>query len=88
MKRKCYESTWMEIEETRRDQILEELRKDTENFHKAIFDKGPIPHEMNVSDYYNTIVARTTKGEHDMLREFICKKWLHLCIHGISVFER
>ena len=73
MKRKCYESTWMEMEETRRDQILEELRKDTENFHKIIFDKGAIPHEMNVGNYYSIIVRRTTKGEHDMLREFICK---------------
>lgn len=73
MKRKCYESTWMEIEETRRDQILEELRKNTEDFHKVIFNNGAIPHEMNVSDYYNIIVARTTKGEHDMFREFICK---------------
>lgn len=73
MKRKCYESTWMEIEETRRDQILEELRKNTEDFHKVIFNNGAIPHEMNVSDYYNIIVARTTKVEHDMLREFICK---------------
>ena len=71
MKRKCYESTWMG--ETRRDQILEELRKDTENFHKVIFDKGAMPHEMNVSDYYNTIVARTTREEHDMLRDFIYK---------------
>lgn len=73
MKRKCYESTWMEMEETRRDQILEELRKDTENFHKVIFDNGAVPHEMNVSDYYNIIVARTTRAEHDMLREFIYK---------------
>ena len=73
MKRKCYESTWMEIEKTHRDQILEELRKDTEDFHKVIFDKGAIPHEMNVSDYFNTIVARTTREEHDTLREFIYK---------------
>lgn len=73
MKRKCYESTWMEIEETRRDQILEELRKDTEDFHKVIFDKGEMPHEMNVRDYYDIIVRRTTKEENDTLHEFICK---------------
>lgn len=73
MKRKCYESTWMEIEETRRDQILEELRKDTEKFHNAIFNNGAIPHEMNVNDYYSIIVRRTTKEENDTLREFICK---------------
>ena len=73
MKRKCYESTWMEMEETRRDQILEELRKDTENFHKVIFDKGAMPHEMNVADYFKIMDARTTVEEHDMLREFICK---------------
>lgn len=73
MKRKCYESTWMEMEETRRDQILEELRKDTENFHRVIFDKGAIPHEMNVGDYFKIMDARTTVEEHDMLREFIYK---------------
>lgn len=73
MKRKCYESTWMEIEETRRDQILEELRKNTEDFHKVIFDKGEMPHEMNVRDYYSIIVRRTTKEENDTLHEFICK---------------
>lgn len=73
MKRKCYESTWMEIEETRRDQILEELRKDTEDFHKVIFDKEKIPHEMNVRDYYDVIVRKTTKDEYNTLREFICK---------------
>lgn len=73
MKRKCYESTWVEIEETRRDQILEELRKNTEDFHKVIFDKREIPHEMNVRDYYNIIVCRTTKEEYNTLREFICK---------------
>ena len=73
MKRKCYESTWMEMEETRRDQILEELRKDTENFHEVIFDKGAMPHEMNVADYFKIMDARTTVEEHDMLREFIYK---------------
>ena len=73
MKRKCYESTWMEMEETRRDQILEELRKDTENFHKVIFDKGAIPHEMNVSDYYSIIVRKTTREEYEMLLDFIGK---------------
>ena len=73
MKRKCYESTWMEIEKTHRDKILEELRKDTENFHKVIFNKGPIPNEMNARDYYNIMVTVTTKEEHDMLREFIYK---------------
>ena len=73
MKRKCYESTWMEMEETRRDQILEELRKDTENFHKVIFDKGAIPHEMNVSDYYSIIVRKTTKEEYETLLDFIGK---------------
>ena len=73
MKRKCYESTRMEMEETRRDQILEELRKDTENFHKVIFDKGAMPHEMNVADYFKIMDARTTVEEHDMLREFIYK---------------
>ena len=73
MKHKCYESTWMEMEETRRDQILEELRKDTENFHKVIFDKGAMPHEMNVADYFKIMDARTTVEEHDMLREFIYK---------------
>ena len=73
MKRKCYESTWMKLEETRREQILEELRKDTENFHKVIFNKGPIPNEMNARDYYSIMVTVTTKEEHDMLREFIYK---------------
>ena len=71
MKRKLYESTWMEIEETRRDQILENLRNDTEKFHNLILNDATLPQEINANDYYATVVHNASRDERVAMFDFI-----------------
>lgn len=63
MKRKCYESSWLELEETRRDQILENLQKDTEKFHSLITNNNALSPTISTNDYFCNIVRNASRDE-------------------------
>ena len=89
MKRKLYESSWLEIEETRKEEILENLRNDTEKFHNVIPKDTTSTQSINCIDYYDTVVRDVTKDERTTMYDFVrLFEWFHLCIHGMSIFKR
>ena len=72
MKRKLYESSWLEIEETRKEEILENLRNDTEKFHNVIPKDTTSTQSINCIDYYDTVVRDVTKDERTTMYDFVC----------------
>ena len=86
MKRKLYESSWLEIEETRKEEILENLRNDTEKFHNLISNDTTLPQSINVIDYYDTVVRDVTKDERTTMYDFVCSNGLPIIIKWYGTF--
>ena len=72
MKRKLFESSWLEIEETRKEEILKNLRNDTEKFHNVIPNDTTSTQTINVNDYYDAMIRDVTKDERTIMYDFVC----------------